>query len=210
MIWTEQDTTRYEVELTDGTREVTVAFLGNFLVKGWAHWATLGRASTGGWATKEALFCLRDDYDLESERFRVSYLQHEGRHFADYTRYPALESADLEYRAKLTELFYADSTRGDLLEMFSDHAAPNPASPHSLANYAVVTDLAGEMAGEAAAATSSAGPAPWADADAEAVRAASLRLLRRHDEDLEREDPDTTPGVIPTRFAPSGAGSGGR
>ena len=40
----------------------------------------------------------------------ISYLAHESRHFEDYQLFPKLKSADLEYRAKLTELSMANET----------------------------------------------------------------------------------------------------
>jgi hypothetical protein len=145
MLWSRQDTTRYDVELTDGRREVAVIFVGDFLVKGWSEFATIGRASTGGWATSNALFCLVDDYDLDSENFRVSYLQHETRHFADYEVFPALDQIELEYRAKLTECAFAVETLPRVLASFSARAERNPAAPHSFANDAVVRHLSREV-----------------------------------------------------------------
>ena len=149
MLWTRNDTTRYKVELTDTTQPVTVIFIGDFLIKGWSHFATLGHASTGGWATKEGLYCLDNEYDRKSETFTISYLKHEGRHFADYARFPALEQADLEYRGKLTELAFAKQSTYGLLDAFAANSAPNPNSPHAYANYAVLRDLSGAILGEA-------------------------------------------------------------
>ena len=91
-------------------------------------------SSTGGWATTDSLFCLRDDYDLESERFRVSYLQHESRHFADYAIYPELKQIDLEYRAKLTEFAFVEESFMRLIHHFASAASPNEAAPHKPQN----------------------------------------------------------------------------
>jgi hypothetical protein len=198
MLWAREDTTRYTVELTDGPQEVTVVFLGDFLVHGWSHWATFGHASTGGWATKEALFCLRDSYDLESERFLVSYLRHEARHFADYERYPALEQIDLEYRGKLTELVYARETRLDLLDTFTHHAARNPDAPHSWAADAVMRDLSREVFGEPFVRERER----WAAVEPERIGGAARTLLARHDAELERAGAATTPGTVRDRPAP--------
>jgi hypothetical protein len=188
MLWARQDTTRYHVKLTDEEREVTVVFVGDFLVKGWADFATLGRASTGGWATKEALFCLVDDYDLDSEKFRVSYLQHETRHFADYDRFPALQQIDLEYRGKLTELCFAEETLPDLLEHFENAGRPDPGAPHTYANFAVIRDLRAEL-GVAA-------PQDWGAVDRAAVRRAALLLLDRSTRDLEAAGAETVRGIV--------------
>ncbi len=123
-------------------------FLGDFIVYGWSHFATFGRAYTGGWATKERLFCLRDDYDLESEKFKVSYLQHEGRHFADYAIFPKLEQIDLEFRGKLTKLAFANESLRSLIQSFAASAALNTNAPHSYANYCVVRDVSRALFGK--------------------------------------------------------------
>jgi hypothetical protein len=188
MLWARQDTTRYDVTLTDERREVTVIFVRDFLVKGWADFATFGRASTGGWATKEALFCLGDDYDLDSEKFRVSYLQHETRHFADYDRFPALEQIDLEYRGKLTELCFAEASLPELLTHFERAGRPDPGAPHSYASFAVIRDLRAEL-GDAV-------PPDWEAADRNAVQHAARRLLEKNTLALERAGAAETSGVV--------------
>lgn len=141
LIWARMNSVRFTVQLTDELRPVEVNFMDQFLVKGWAHFATFGRAYTGGWATREGLYCLREDWDLDSEKFRVSYLGHETRHVADYELFPSLQQTDLEYRAKLTELALADETLYQLIDDFSYRAELNPEAPHAYANYAVVREL---------------------------------------------------------------------
>jgi hypothetical protein len=192
MLWSRQDTTRYDVELTDGRRTVAVVFVGDFLVKGWSEFATIGRASTGGWATSDALFCLVDDYDLESENFRVSYLQHETRHFADYELFPALDQIELEYRAKLTECAFAVETLPEILASFAGRAERNPAAPHSFANDAVVRHLSREVFAEDFVAEERR----WREADPERVHAAARELLARNTRALRNAGAETAKGVI--------------
>ena len=60
-------------------------------------------------ASSNGLFAI-GDCDRTSETFLVSYLKHEARHFADTLDFPNLSGADLEYRAKLTELAFACGT----------------------------------------------------------------------------------------------------
>ena len=195
MIWRRQDERSFTVELTDATIQVEVAFLGDFVSRGWTHFATFGISSTGGWATREKLFCLEDDYDLDSERFRISYLKHEGRHFADYRRFPMLEQADLEYRGKLTELAFAGETQADLLETFEVNAAPDPRAPHSLANHAVVHALRERLLrGDAPA-----GAQAWRGIDADAVRRVARALLETHTAELELAGAADTRGVLDAR-----------
>jgi len=193
MLWTRTDTTRYEVELTDTKQPVTVVFIGDFLIKGWSHFATIGRASTGGWATKEALFCLRDDYDLDSENFKISYLKHEGRHFADYTRFPALEQADLEYRGKLTELAFAKESTFHLLDHFAASGAKNPNAPHSYANYAVVRDVSAAVLGEPTTDGTRLHAMPI-----DKIQKAARDLLADNTRKLTAAGADTTHGIIVT------------
>jgi hypothetical protein len=191
MLWAYQDSTHYEVELTDTVQPSTVVFIGDFLVRGWSHFATFGRASTGGWATKEVLYCLRDDYDLESEKFQISYLKHESRHFADYLRFPALEQIDLEYRGKLTELAYARSSLFKLLEHFAASGKRNRNAPHSFANHAVVRDLSRVLLGEE---TIEVGR--FQSLEGARINQAARELLAAHTERLVSAGADTIRGVI--------------
>lgn len=184
MLWSGQDTTRYEVELTDVVQPVDVVFLYDFHVRGWAHWATFGRASTGGWAGDAALFCLRDDYDPESEKFLVSYLKHESRHFADYGLFPELEQIDLEYRGKLTELVYARDSQASVLEHFAASGEANEVAPHSYANRAVILDLERALG------------RGWREADADEIRRVARELLDAHTAELEAAGPDTVRRVV--------------
>jgi hypothetical protein len=185
MLWSGQDTTRYDVELTDAIQPVDVVFLSDFAVRGWTHFATFGRASTGGWAGENALFCLREDYDLDSEKFLVSYLQHEARHFADYSRFPELEQIDLEYRGKLTELVFARESQRRLLEHFQSAGAPNESAPHSYANWAVMQDVRSALGGAA-----------WQDADPDAIRRIARSLLEESTAQLVAAGADTVRRVV--------------
>lgn len=192
MLWADQDTLQYEVELTDGVQPVTVVMMSSFLVRGWADFATFGRASTGGWATSDALFCLSDDYDRDSEKFTVSYLKHEGRHFADYGKFPELQQADLEYRGKLTELIYARDTFRDLVRTFRGSGAPNPQAPHAFANWAVIRDLGREVYGEDAGADDPR----WDSLDMDRAKQAARKLLEANTAKLVAAGADTTRGVV--------------
>ncbi|MFN8179121.1 MAG: hypothetical protein U0167_14420 [bacterium] len=193
MLWAREDTTRYDVELTDGMQRVEVVFMRDFLVKGWADWATLGHASTGGWAMPQRLFCLGDDYDPRSEKFRVSYLQHEGRHFADYAKFPKLRQVDLEYRAKLTELAYADTTWKTLVQNFAATGALDTSAPHSYANRCVVRDVAQEIFGTD---VPEAKDPRWDTVDPSRVHAAARMLLERHTARLVAAGADSVQTVL--------------
>jgi hypothetical protein len=143
MIWKSQETKVYDVALPEGTVHVKVVFLDKFASLGWAGFATCDIAHTGGWAKPDALFAVRSAYDLESETFRVSYLAHEGQHFADYVRFPSLEQPELEYRAKLTEIAASSETTAELLARFAGLGGDNRTVPHAFANRWVTRALQG-------------------------------------------------------------------
>lgn len=133
--------THYSVTTPEDTLEVKVVFMDSVISNGWEGFATMDTYYPGGWATNDALYCAHDSYDLTSENFTVSYLKHEGKHFADYKRFPELQSADLEYRAKLVELCYADSSMYDLLDFFQRNSAYDPGNGHAYANFCIVRNL---------------------------------------------------------------------
>ena len=135
MIWSKQEEKLMRVALPEGEHDVKVVLLDGFKSFGWGEYATCGRASTGGWATADALFAVVARYtSLDHEEFRVTFLGHEAQHFADKIRFKNLKSWELEYRAKLTELARADTTRAKVVGKFIDDQGDDPASPHSYAN----------------------------------------------------------------------------
>ena len=56
---------------------------------------------------------------LDAETFSVRFLAHETQHFADKYNFGHLESWELEYRAKLTELALAVSSQDSTLSGFA-------------------------------------------------------------------------------------------
>lgn len=148
MIWRVQGERRYPITLAEGSVDVTVAFLDDFVVSGWLHYATCGRRGTGGWAKTDKLFALKSRYDLASESFQVSYLSHEGQHFFDFKKFPELEQPELEYRAKLAELIAAKSEDylRELLKNFASEAARDRAIAHPHAAYWLTQNLRKQMA----------------------------------------------------------------
>jgi hypothetical protein len=171
MVWSKQDERLMQVALPEGRFDVKVVLLDDFKSFGWGHYATCGRASTGGWATDKALFAVVPKYSsLDGEEFRVTFLGHETQHFADKANFKGLESWELEYRAKLTELAQADATRTRVLEKFVADQGDDPASPHSYANRKVLADMVQKLA--------LASAKELASADAERVRSTAVELLR--------------------------------
>jgi hypothetical protein len=192
MIWTSNDMAVESVELTDGTYEVELNYIGDFVSYGWSNFAAFGMASTGGWAKEDGLYCVCQHYDLNSERFKLSFLKHETRHYADFELYPELQPADLEYRGKLTELAYSEQSTYRLLEQFTKAANRVENAPHPLANWYVVEGLSrylleGEHPADARA---------WESIPKEQIREAARRLLEEHDNKLADLGPSTAKGIV--------------
>lgn len=142
MAWKKQTSKTYKVNIGENELvDVRVELLDDFISYGWLGYATFDELHTGGWATKEKLFCVASKYDLNSESFKISYLAHEGRHFADFQLFPKLIGTDLEYRAKLTELILTEKIFSQLLKNFIDESSDDRTSSHAYASYRLISDL---------------------------------------------------------------------
>jgi hypothetical protein len=186
MLWKEEEARRYTVELPEGTESVNVVFLSGFILKGWLGFATCDEKHSGGWTTRDTLFCVRDTYDLDSETFRVSYLAHEAQHFADLRRFPKLQQPELEYRAKLTELVRAEDSLFPLLETFTRQVGTDRKVPHALANLRVVQHLSNVLFGDDSA---SRDPALWSTKTRARIHEAASTLLRKSTNTLQATGP---------------------
>jgi len=191
-IWTSNNRVVESVELTDGTYDVDLNYIDDFVSYGWSNFAAFGMASTGGWAKKDGLYCICRYYDLDSERFKLSFLKHEARHYADFGLYPELQPADLEYRGKLTELAYSEEGTYRLLEQFTKAANRVENAPHPLANWYVVEGLSELLPDGKWPADASA----WESIPKEQIRQAARRLLQNHDNKLADMGPSTAKGVV--------------
>lgn len=132
-IWRDTVPTVYRVELPGGTAEYTVNILKGFVFRGWMDYLTFGRYGTGGWASPDGtIHCVEQAYDFESEKFLVSLLKHEAQHTVDMKQFPEITPAELEYRAKLVELHYANDL--GLLQKFLSEADESKVSDsHAIA-----------------------------------------------------------------------------
>lgn len=141
LVWRKQTDTAYSFHINKEHLQVRVVLMQNFVSLGWEDYATLGKHYPGGWAVTDALYCVSDAYDKNSEKFLVSYLAHEGRHLQDYKLFPGINGKDLEYRAKLTELSMADSTLFPLIKFFIVNANKKSGNDHNIADFHVISDL---------------------------------------------------------------------
>jgi hypothetical protein len=192
VLWKTEQRKSFLIELTDRQQAVDVVFMDDFHSLGWSEFATLGMTSTGGWAKKDLLYCVTWAWDQASEHFRVSFLQHEGRHVADFELFPKMHAIDLEYRAKLTELAFASTTLPRILKKFTDNGSANQDSPHAFANYRVSRDLYRALFGSAMPESGN----PWLRVGADKVNPAARILLDKHTRLLEKEGALVTTGVI--------------
>ncbi|NQX97576.1 MAG: hypothetical protein HRT73_06810 [Flavobacteriales bacterium] len=143
-IWNKQTEKKYTIELPLDTLTISVVFIENYALKGLADFITIGSAQDGGWSSisKNKLFCHKGEYDLDSEKFKISYLKHEANHFVDGLKYPNLSSADMEYRSKLIEFIYVKSEAQNLVASFINSASnENRNNAHAYANYTIIKHL---------------------------------------------------------------------
>jgi len=144
-IWNKENTEKYDVILPKETIKTTVVFIESYHINGYDDYATFGSSTVGGWATKDSttLYCNKGTYDLNSEKFKVSYLKHESIHFTDLNEYPNLSSADLEYRAKIIELMYCtkETIYDRISEFVSGANKADRENSHPYANYVLIENL---------------------------------------------------------------------
>jgi hypothetical protein len=147
-IWNKETIKDYEVTLPKDTINTKVIFIEEFHLTGYDDYATCGKTQVGGWAIKESatLYCNNNNgsgYDIDSEKFRVSYLKHESLHFTDLNEYPNLSSADLEYRAKVIELMYCteETVYDRIVEFIIGANNTDRSHSHPYANYILIENL---------------------------------------------------------------------
>ena len=186
MLWKDQATRREDIALPGGTLAVSVSMLDGFASLGWGAWGTCDVAHTGGWATPAGLMVVVPGWDLSSERYRISLLDHESQHFADYPRFPKLGQPDLEYRAKLTELALAHESQADLLAMFSSGAKRDRTLPHPFAQWWVMKRIGERL-----------GTADWKAWKPDDVRAAAAVELGAHTALLQARGAATVETALP-------------
>ncbi len=144
-IWNKETIKKYTVTLPKKTIKTKVVFIESYHLNGYDDYASFAYSTVGGWAIKESatLFCNKNGYDLNSEKFKVSYLKHESIHFTDLNDYPNLSPADLEYRAKVIELMYCTkATIYDQINEFIIEANKQDRNnSHPYASYVLIKNL---------------------------------------------------------------------
>lgn len=189
LIWNQETREHYTVALPKDTVRTTVVFITDYALNGYDDYASLGSSQVGGWAVQESatLYCNRDQYDLGSEEFQVSYLKHETLHFTDLNAYPNLSAADLEYRAKVIELMYCtEATMQDRIAQFVREADGSDRShSHPYASHVLMTALS-EMLLQRGVEQDLA---VWSSIPVEAINRAAAALYAASEATL-RQDPE--------------------
>ncbi|MGE0567697.1 MAG: hypothetical protein AB7O73_07085 [Bacteroidia bacterium] len=183
LVWAKESTVNFDVVLLKTKIKVKVVFMDSIITMGWEEYATFGTYFPGGWATSDALFCVRSTYDLESENFKISYLKHEGQHFADYKLYPELSGADLEYRAKLIELSYAQSSIYNLISFFLGNSSRDRNNSHAFANNCVMRDLSKKIFGK----EMETDLTKWKNIPIKKINKLSKKLLEQNSANLKKQ-----------------------
>lgn len=177
MIWRKQESSEREVQLPERTYPVQLEVLNDFVTRGWSSYARCDRGSNSGWATDERLYAVGPAFPqgVDSEAFRASLLGHETQHFADLRQFPSLTPWELEYRAKLTELWMSRDSLRFLLGKFHQDQGDDEQVPHLFANKRVIRDLQAYLSAHGFA------PAQddLSDVPADQLRAAAVDVLTR-------------------------------
>jgi hypothetical protein len=143
--WSNQTVKIYDVKIQDTVLKVPVVLIDSVLTFGWEGFATFNHFYPGGWATPDTLFCITKDYDLNSEKFVVSYLTHETQHLYDSKTYSGYSNWIAEYRAKLAALAVTDSTTYDLLGGYIKGNKNDRRLPHPYAEYKLIKGLSDKI-----------------------------------------------------------------
>lgn len=172
----------FKVELPDGEQDMTVYFITNFVMQGWAHFATMGRHYAAGWAKPEGLYYVDhgvEPIDIESDWFQITFLKHEAQHLNDFKAFPHLNSRNLEYRAKLVELIYYPESYS-VARKFLNEAKNDKAFPHSYAAYRIIGQLSSLIFDKPYIENKLL----WKEVDRVLISTSALHLLLQNNKDL--------------------------
>ena len=182
LVWAKESEVNYKAALPESETTVKVVFMEDVVTMGWEEFATFGTYFPGGWATPDALYCVKSTYDLNSENFKISYIKHEAQHFADYKLYPNLSGADLEYRAKLVELTYADKSAATLITFFINNSSRDRSNSHAFANNCVIRDLSKAIFNQDWVSD----PSKWKHISVKEINEKSLALFKQNSANLQK------------------------
>ncbi len=140
-IWKSSTKVTYEVELPSGIEPYTIIMMDGFISRSWLDFISFGNTGAGGWVSENGtLCCVRSAYEIESDKFNLSFLKHEAQHAYDKKNYLDITAIDLEYRAKLVELIYWPNDE-KIKEIFRESDNSNPNNSHSVAAYRIINEM---------------------------------------------------------------------
>jgi hypothetical protein len=145
IIWTKQSIKNYSINLADTTVNVPVVFIDSTVTLGWEGYATFDHFYPGGWTATDTLYCIKKDYDINSDEFRVNLLTHETQHFVDAKLYSDFPRWTAEYRAKLAQLSVAKKSVYYLINGFIKGSENDSNLTHPFAEYKIIADLSKEI-----------------------------------------------------------------
>jgi hypothetical protein len=183
IIWTKQSIETYNINIGDTIVNVPVVFIDSTITFGWEGYATFDNFYPGGWTSHDTLYCIRKDYDIESEKFRVSYLTHETQHLLDDRLYTGYTRWMAEYRAKLAELSVAEKTVYDLINAFIKGSKNDSRLTHPYAEYRLIEDLSNEVFSEKRVTDIQR----WKEISYQEINNASKKILRQNSTGLKKK-----------------------
>jgi hypothetical protein len=145
ILWSKQSKEIYAVNIDDTLVNVPVVYIDSTLTLGWEGYATFDHFYPGGWTGADTLYCIKKDYNIESEKFRVSYLTHETQHLLDRKFGSEVSGWMAEYRAKLAELSKAEKTVYRLLDSFIKGSKNDSRLTHPYAEFKIIGNLSQEF-----------------------------------------------------------------
>jgi len=174
-LWRNQTKRNEIVELPDGQVEIEVVEMDGLITRGWVDYLSFGDVGTGGWVTKKGCTYFKEKYDTELDEFKISLLKHEGQHFFDKKRHRKMNSADLEYRAKLVELIYHNEMDTFLSFLRNMATTDDKKRAHAYAERRIIQGLSKKLFSIELETSQDA----WEGKKAE-IPVASLELLNEH------------------------------
>lgn len=146
-IWKRSAEATYKVELPSGIEPYTVIMMDGFISRSWLDFISFGNTGPGGWVGENGiLYCVRSAYEIDSDKFNLSFLKHEAQHAYDKRMYSDITAVDLEYRAKLVELIYWPNDE-KIKEIYRESDNSNPDNSHSVAAYRIINEMAQKLFG---------------------------------------------------------------
>lgn len=142
LLWENEEKESKDVDLIDSNVSIEIKKLNDFKVLGWIGYATLDLIYVGGWAVGNEINAVMPAWkDVDCEYYDVRLITHEAQHCSDYKLYPDITPEELEYRAKLTEIYFAKNIKRDVIKKFKAESEIISESPHIKASNKIFKEL---------------------------------------------------------------------